>query len=78
MIANAPAQLMFSPVDGKETLVGVAYAYYAPITDTTPPPVLFDGAPAWHDHPDLAPPGTNLLMLHVVVRRRRRMARSPA
>ena len=62
---NAPAQLMFSPVNGKETLVGLAYAYYAPLRDTAAPPVLFDGAPAWHDHPDLAPPGTNLLMLHV-------------
>jgi hypothetical protein len=55
---------MFSPVGGKETLVGVAYAYYAPIKDKTPPPALFDGAPAWHDHPDLSPPGTNMLMLH--------------
>lgn len=62
---DAPAQLMFSPVGGRETLVGVAYAYYAPIKDKTPPPALFDGAPAWHDHPDLSPPGTNMLMLHV-------------
>src|SRR5262245_62331716 len=59
-----PAQLMFSPVGGKETLVGVAYAYYAPARDGEPP-VIFDGAPAWHDHPDLAPPGPNLVMLHV-------------
>lgn len=58
-----PSQLMFSRVDGKDTLVGVAYAYYADIKDTVQP-VLFDGAPAWHDHPDLAPPGTNLQMLH--------------
>ena len=61
---TAPTQLMLSPVGGKETVVGVAYAYYAPLKDTETP-VLFDGAPAWHDHPDLAPPGTNLLMLHV-------------
>ena len=59
-----PSQLMFSQVGGKETLVGVAYAYYAPKDDVTPP-VIFDGAPAWHDHPDLAPPGTNMIMLHV-------------
>ena len=52
----APSQLMFSPV-GKETLVGVAYAYYAPLKDAPPPPVIFDGAPVWHDHPNLAPPG---------------------
>jgi len=59
-----PSQLMFSPVNGKETLVGVAYAYYAPLDDAKPPAV-FDGAPAWHDHPGLAPPGTNLVMLHL-------------
>jgi hypothetical protein len=58
-----PSQLMFSRVDGKDTLVGIAYAYYTDIKDTVQP-VLFDGAPAWHDHPDLAPPGTNLVMLH--------------
>lgn len=62
---DTPSQLMFSPVSGKDTLVGIAYAYYAPVADGAPPPVLFDGAPVWHDHPDLAPPGTNLLMLHV-------------
>ena len=60
---TTPSQLMFSRVNGKDTLVGVAYAYYAKTTDTEKP-VLFDGAPAWHDHPDLAPPGTNMLMLH--------------
>jgi hypothetical protein len=59
-----PSQLMFSPINGKETLVGVAYAYYAPLKDASTPPALFDGAPVWHDHPDLSPPGTNLLMLH--------------
>jgi hypothetical protein len=60
---TTPSQLMFSRVDGRDTLVGVAYAYYADVKDTAQP-VLFDGAPAWHDHPDLAPPGTNLVMLH--------------
>ncbi len=59
-----PSQLMFSPMNGKETLVGVAYAYYAPVKDASTPPALFDGTPPWHDHPDLSPPGTNLLMLH--------------
>jgi hypothetical protein len=28
-------------------------------------PRLFDGAPPWHEHPDLAPPGQRLVMLHV-------------
>jgi hypothetical protein len=60
-----PSQLMFSAVDGKETLVGIAYAYYQPLKEVPAPPALFDGAPAWHDHPDLSPPGTNMLMLHV-------------
>jgi hypothetical protein len=59
-----PSQLMFSQVDGQERLVGVAYAYYAPTREVSTP-ALFDGAPAWHDHPDLAPPGMNMLMLHV-------------
>ena len=64
MSRSVPSQLMFSRVAGKETLVGAAYAYYASPKDSVPP-VLFDGDPAWHDHPDLAPPGTNLQMLHV-------------
>jgi hypothetical protein len=59
-----PSQLMFSQVNGKETLVGAAFAYYSDISDKTQP-VLFDSVPAWHDHPDLAPPGVNMHMLHV-------------
>src|SRR5262245_22977462 len=45
-----PSQLMFSPIDGQEKLVGAAYAYYTAENDAKPP-ALFDGAPAWHDHP---------------------------
>jgi hypothetical protein len=59
-----PSQLMFSPVNGKETLVGAAFAYYAALNDSTRP-ATFDGNPPWHDHPDLAPTGTDLVMLHV-------------
>jgi len=59
-----PSQLMFSPMNGKETLVGAAYAYYAALNDSTRPST-FDGSPPWHDHPDLAPTGTDLVMLHV-------------
>ena len=59
-----PSQLMFSPMHGKEALVGVAYSYFAPVGDTTRP-ASFDGNPPWHEHPDLAPPGTTLVMLHV-------------
>lgn len=59
-----PANLMFSRIGGKDSLVGAAYAYFTADNDTTPP-VLFDGAPMWHEHPNLAPPGQRLVMLHV-------------
>ena len=61
---TTPSQIMFSPIDGKQKLVGAAYAYLTSPTDSTRPTV-FDGNPPWHDHQDLAPPGTNLVMLHV-------------
>jgi hypothetical protein len=61
---TTPSQLMFSRKDGKETLVGIAFAFYADVNDRSTPE-LFDGAPAWHDHPDLSPPGTTMHMLHV-------------
>jgi|1186.fasta_scaffold06335_2 hypothetical protein len=61
---TSPSQLMFSPVNGKQTLVGVAFAYFAPVSDTTHPE-SFDGNPPWHEHPDLAPPGSRLVMLHL-------------
>lgn len=62
--AVAPSQLMFSKIDGRDSLVGAAYSYIGVASDTTRPP-SFDGAPAWHEHPELAPPGTSLVMLHV-------------
>jgi len=61
---TSPSQLMFSPVNGKETLVGVAFAYFTPLEDSVPPS-SFDGNPPWHEHPDLAPPGSRLVMLHL-------------
>jgi hypothetical protein len=61
---DAPSQLMFSPVNGKQTLVGAAYAYYAAMADSTRP-ATFDGSPPWHSHPELAPAGTDLVMLHI-------------
>jgi hypothetical protein len=60
----APSQLMFSRIDGKDSLVGAAYGYVTADNDTVRPS-LFDGNPPWHEHPDLAPPGLNLVMLHV-------------
>jgi hypothetical protein len=61
---TAPDNLMFSKIDGRDSLVGAAYAYFAPVSDTTRP-LLFDGAPPWHEHTNLAPPGQTLAMLHV-------------
>jgi hypothetical protein len=60
----APDNLMFSRIAGKDSLVGAAYAYLAPVSDTARPN-LFDGTPAWHEHQNLAPPGQTLVMLHV-------------
>jgi hypothetical protein len=62
--AAEPSQLMFSPIAGHDSLVGAAYAYFAPVADTTRP-ALFASRPAWHEHPNLAPPGQTLVMLHV-------------
>jgi hypothetical protein len=59
-----PANLMFSKINGKDSLVGAAYAYFTPTADGQRPN-LFDGAPPWHEHPDLSPPGQTLVMLHV-------------
>ena len=61
---RSPSNLMFSRIGGKDSLVGAAYAYFTPEGDSTPP-ALFDGAPMWHEHPNLAPPGQRLVMLHV-------------
>lgn len=59
-----PSQLMFSKIGGKDSLVGAAYAYITVVGDTVRPS-LFDGAPSWHEHRDLAPDGMTLVMLHV-------------
>ena len=61
---NTPSQIMFSKIDGRDSLVGAAYAYFTAVADTIRP-VIFDGAPPWHEHKDLAPPGGTLVMLHV-------------
>ncbi|HWJ16798.1 MAG TPA: hypothetical protein VNS10_23840 [Gemmatimonadaceae bacterium] len=61
---TAPSQLMFSKINGRDSLVGAAYGYITADNDTVRP-VLFDGNPSWHEHPDLAPAGLNLVMLHV-------------
>jgi hypothetical protein len=61
---RSPDNLMFSRIDGRDSLVGAAFAYITTAGDTAPP-ALFDGHPAWHEHENLAPPGQTLVMLHV-------------
>ena len=59
-----PSVLMFAPVDGRPTLVGVAYAMLHPVG--APPPAGFDGAgDVWHTHDRLVDaPGRHLVMMH--------------
>jgi hypothetical protein len=61
---DQPDHLMFAPVGGEPTLVGAAYAFIdVPSTDE---PLPFDSDLAhWHDHPQFAPAGMTLHMLHV-------------
>ena len=59
-----PQHLMFAPIDGVETLVGVAFAYQAQSGEDRPD--AFEGdLDQWHVHPELSPPGRELTMLHV-------------
>jgi hypothetical protein len=58
-----PDVLMFSSVGGEQRLVGVAYGFIGQVADA---PDLFDGTQdTWHEHPEFAPPGQSLVMLHV-------------
>ena len=61
---NLPNHLMFAEVDGKEQLMGAAYAFVDVIdTDAVIP---FDSDLAnWHDHPQFAGDGQTLHMLHI-------------
>ncbi len=61
---NLPNHLMFAEVDGKEQLMGAAYAFVDVIdTDKVIP---FDSDLAnWHDHPQFAGDGQTLHMLHI-------------
>jgi hypothetical protein len=58
-----PPILMFAPIQGKQQLLGVAYAYE--VKADAPIPDGFDGAAQWHEHPALALPGKKLVMTHV-------------
>ena len=61
---NAPNHLMFASIDGRDQLVGAAYAFVDVIeTDAVIP---FDSDLAnWHDHPQFAGDGRTLHMLHI-------------
>ena len=61
---NVPDNLMFASIDGKDQLVGAAYTFVdVPDTDE---PIPFDSELAkWHDHPQFAPEGQTLHMIHI-------------
>ncbi len=61
---NAPDHLMFIEEDGRQQLVGAAFAFVdVPDTDE---PIPFESELAkWHDHPQFAQDGQTLHMLHV-------------
>jgi hypothetical protein len=61
---DQPANLMFSRINGRDSLVGAAYAFVTAIGDTTRP-AAFDGNPPWHEHANFTPPDQTLVMLHV-------------
>ena len=61
---DLPNQLLFSNFEGRDQLVGAAYAFVdVPNTDVELP---YDSdLAAWHDHPQFAKDGETLHMLHV-------------
>lgn len=61
---DAPDHLLFAPIDGEERLVGTAYAFWD-VTDTEQPIPFESDLAHWHDHPEFAPDGQTLHMLHV-------------
>lgn len=61
---DEPDHLLFAPLDGREQLVGAAYAFLDVVETDQPIPFESDLA-AWHDHPEFATPGQTLHMLHV-------------
>ena len=62
--ADEPDHLLFTKIDGEETLVGAAYAFIDDVDAELPNPFETDLA-HWHDHPEMASPGQTLHMLHV-------------
>lgn len=62
--ADAPDHLLFAQVGGEQKLVGVAYAF-VDVPDTDEPIPFHSDLAHWHDHPQFAPAGQTLHMLHV-------------
>lgn len=61
---DEPDHLLFASIDGREQLVGAAYAF-RDVPDTREPIPFESDLAAWHDHPQFAPEGQTLHMLHV-------------
>lgn len=61
---NAPDNLMFAEIDGRDQLVGAAFTFYD-VPDTKAPLPIDSDLAKWHDHPQFAPEGQTLHMLHV-------------
>ena len=62
--ADLPNQLLFSNIEGRDQLVGAAYAFVdVPNTDVALP--YNSDLASWHDHPQFAKDGETLHMLHV-------------
>ncbi len=60
---NSPDHLLFVEIDGRERLVGAAYAFVD--VPETKVPIPFESELAkWHDHPEFADDGQTLHMLH--------------
>jgi len=61
---DAPDHLLFATIDGKEQLVGAAYAF-RDVPDTHEPIPFQSDLAHWHDHPQFAAAGQTLHMLHI-------------
>ena len=61
---DAPDHLMFIDIDGREQLVGAAYAFID-VPDTKEPIPFESDLATWHDHPQFAAEGQTLHMLHL-------------
>ncbi len=62
--ADAPDHLLFASIDGRDQLVGTAFAF-RDVPDTDEPLPFESELAYWHDHPQFAPEGQTLHMLHV-------------